>query len=362
MQHLGFNYCGACFWPSRQNTLSVFIMRVFLAAFALCLSAVFAAPTLDQQLNDHWDQWKNWHSKKYHAKEEGWRRIIWEKNLKKIEMHNLEHSMGIHTYRLGMNHFGDMTHEEFRQVMNGFKHKKERRFRGSLFMEPNFLEVPNKLDWREKGYVTPVKDQGECGSCWAFSTTGALEGQMFRKTGTLVSLSEQNLVDCSRPEGNEGCNGGLMDQAFQYVKDQSGLDSEESYPYLGTDDQPCHFDPKNSAANDTGFVDIPSGKEHALMKAIAAVGPVSVAIDAGHESFQFYQSGIYYEKECSSEELDHGVLAVGYGFEGEDVDGKKYWIVKNSWSENWGNKGYIYMAKDRHNHCGIATAASYPLV
>eukprot|EP00064_Thunnus_orientalis_P019845 superscaffoldBa00005152_g19975 len=258
-----------------------------LAVLAVCLSAVFSAPSLDPQLDDHWDLWKSWHSKKYHEKEEGWRRM------------------------------------------------------------------------------------GQCGSCWAFSTTGALEGQHFRKTGTLVSLSEQNLVDCSRPEGNEGCNGGLMDQAFQYVKDNQGLDSEDSYPYLGTDDQPCHYDPNNNAANDTGFVDIPSGKERALMKAVAAVGPVSVAIDAGHESFQFYQSGqlsLFVKKtqlkksECSSEELDHGVLVVGYGFQGEDVDGKKYWIVKNSWSEKWGDKGYIYMAKDRKNHCGIATAASYPLV
>uniref|UniRef100_A0A3P8SM43 Zgc:174153 n=1 Tax=Amphiprion percula TaxID=161767 RepID=A0A3P8SM43_AMPPE len=321
----------------------------------VCLSSALSAPSLDPQLDDHWDLWKSWHSKKYHEREEGWRRMVWEKNLKKIELHNLDHSMGKHSYRLGMNHFGDM-------VRLRFQHPQTVSREGSLFMEPNFLEAPRALDWRDKGYVTPVKDQGQCGSCWAFSTTGALEGQHFRKTGKMVSLSEQNLVDCSRPEGNEGCNGGLMDQAFQYIKDNQGLDSEDAYPYLGTDDQPCHYDPKFNSANDTGFVDIPSGKERALMKAVAAVGPVSVAIDAGHESFQFYQSGIYYEKECSSEELDHGVLVVGYGFEGEDVDGKKYWIVKNSWSENWGDKGYILMAKDRKNHCGIATAASYPLV
>ena len=336
-------------------------MKVYVA-LCLCLSAVFAAPGLDPELDNHWQLWKTWHGKNYHPKEESWRRMVWEKNLKMIELHNLDYTLGKHTFSLGMNHFGDMTNDEFRAIMNGYKPKADRKLRGSMFLEPNFFTAPKSVDWREHGYVTPVKDQGACGSCWAFSTTGALEGQHFRQTGKLVSLSEQNLVDCSRPEGNEGCSGGLMDQAFQYVLDNQGIDSEESYPYIAKDDQNCTYDPQYNSANDTGFTDIEKGNERALMKAVASVGPVSVAIDAGHTSFQFYQTGVYVEPDCSSEELDHGVLVVGYGFEGAEENGKKYWIIKNSWSEKWGQKGYIFMAKDKHNQCGVATAASYPLV
>uniref|UniRef100_A0A672YC83 Cathepsin La n=1 Tax=Sphaeramia orbicularis TaxID=375764 RepID=A0A672YC83_9TELE len=326
------------------------------------LSTVLSAPSLDPKLDKHWDLWKTWNSKLYHEAEDGWRRMIWEKNLRKIELHNLEQSMGKHSYRLGMNRYGDLSLQEFRQVMRGYRTEARRKTTGSMFMEPNFLNTPKAVDWRQKGYVTPVKDQGNCGSCWAFSATGALEGQRFRKTGKLVSLSEQNLIDCSRPEGNQGCRGGMIGAALQYVVDNQGLDSEDSYPYQGTDDHPCRYDTKNNAANETSFIYIPSGDEVALMKAVASVGPVSVAIDTRQDTFQFYESGIYYEKNCSSDELDHAVLVVGYGYEGEHEDGRKYWIVKNSWSVHWGQSGYIYMAKDMDNNCGIATEAIYPLV
>ncbi|XP_017402645.1 cathepsin L2 [Cebus imitator] len=333
-------------------------MNLSLILAAFCLGIAYAAPKFDQNLDTQWYQWKATHRRLYSTNEEGWRRAVWEKNMKMIELHNGEYSQGKHGFTMAMNAFGDMTNEEFRQVMICFRNQKHKN--GKVFRGPLLLDLPKSVDWRKKGYVTPVKNQKQCGSCWAFSATGALEGQMFRKTGKLVPLSEQNLVDCSRHQGNQGCNGGFMNYAFRYVKENGGLDSEASYPYEAKDGI-CKYKPENSVANDTGFVVIPN-HEKELMKAVATVGPISVAVDASHSSFQFYKSGIYFEQKCSSKNLDHGVLVVGYGVEGANSKDNKYWLIKNSWGPEWGLNGYIKIAKDKNNHCGIATSASYPIV
>merc|ERR1711970_254702 len=304
--------------------------------------------------NDLWSAYKNAHGKLYSGQREVLRREIWESNLDYIQRHNVEADRGMHTYWMGENQFTDLTNGEFRAMMNGYLMSNRT---SSVQFVSTLTDVPDAVDWRDKGYVTKVKNQERCGSCWAFSTTGSLEGQTFKKTGKLVSLSEQNLVDCSTKYGNNGCEGGLMDQAFQYIKENPGIDTEKSYPYEAVDGT-CRFKKENVGAEDTGFVDITEGSEDELQKAVATVGPISVAIDASHFSFQFYHHGVYNEKRCSSTRLDHGVLAVGYGTYKE----QDYWLVKNSWGTSWGLDGYIMMTRNKKNQCGIATKASYPLV
>ncbi|XP_053386829.1 procathepsin L-like isoform X2 [Mercenaria mercenaria] len=308
-------------------------------------------------LDKEWQSYKLAYGKQYGSNEEERRRQIWESNIKYIELHNLEADRGLHTYRLGMNKYGDMTNEEFVSVMNGYKQNVTRGECGTFNppMNVDLSSMPDSVDWRKEGYVTEVKDQGHCGSCWSFSSTGSLEGQHYKKTHKLVSLSEKNLMDCSKAEGNKGCNGGLMDNAFAYVIRNNGIDTEESYPYKPKDG-PCEFKRQTVGATEKGCMDIRSGSEDDLKAAVATVGPISVAIDAGHPSFQHYRSGVYSEAACSTMKLDHGVLAVGYGTN----MGKDYWLVKNSWGRSWGQEGYIMMSRNKKNQCGIASEASFP--
>jgi len=334
-------------------------MKVIILTLCALFVGTFCSPTFDSALDEPWSLFKRAYEKVYTGAEEQNRRAVWETNIVKIRAHNLEADLGVHTYTMGMNKYGDLTHEEFVKQMNGLKMTEDRQSGDRhTFIAPSNIEIPASVDWRKQGYVTPIKDQGQCGSCWAFSATGSLEGQWFKKHTELISLSEQNLVDCSTKQGNMGCNGGLMDYAFQYIKVNHGIDTEKSYPYKARDGK-CVFDKKSVGANDTGFTDIKAQSETDLQAAIATVGPISVAIDASQDSFQFYKSGVYNEPDCSSTQLDHGVLAVGY-----DTTAKKqdYYIVKNSWGESWGNQGYIWMSRNKKNQCGIATMSSYPLV
>ncbi|XP_038138413.1 cathepsin K [Cyprinodon tularosa] len=331
--------------------------RMFWYVCVLLL-AVSALGHIDETtLEAQWEQWKITHRREYNGlDEEGIRRAIWEKNMRMIEAHNQEAALGMHSYELGMNQLGDMTSEEVAEKMTGLLVPMDHERSFTMAFDESVSRLPKSVDYRKKGMVTAVKNQGSCGSCWAFSSAGALEGQLAKKTGQVIDLSPQNLVDCVKE--NDGCGGGYMTNAFNYVEENGGIDSEEAYPYVGQD-QPCRYNSSGMAAQIKGYKEVPKGNERALAVALFKVGPVSVGIDATQPTFQFYQRGIYHDPNCNKEDINHAVLAVGYGV---NTRGKKFWIVKNSWGENWGNKGYVLMARNRGNLCGIANLASYPIM
>ncbi|XP_061573544.1 cathepsin S-like [Cololabis saira] len=330
------------------------LMLASLLLVSLCLGA---AATFDGRLDDHWQLWKKEHGKMYQSEEEDIRRReLWENNLMLITKHNLEHSMGIHTYDLNMNFMGDLTSEEIMQHFATLRPPTDIQRAPSPFAGESGADIPDTLDLREKGYVTQVKMQGACGSCWAFSAAGALEGQLAKVRGKLVDLSPQNLVDCSTKYGNHGCNGGFMHQAFKYVIDNQGIDSEAAYPYAGRD-QDCRYRAVYRAANCSSYRFLPQGDEGALKAALATVGPISVAIDARRPRFAFYRSGVYDDSSCT-QKVNHGVLAVGYG----TLNGQDYWLVKNSWGSRFGDQGYIRMARNKNDQCGIALYGCYPIM
>lgn len=217
------------------------------------------------------------------------------------------------------------------------------------------VTLPKSVDWRQHGAVTGAKDQGICGSCWSFASTGALEGQFFIKTGKLISLSEQNMIDCS---SNNGCHGGQLSSAFHYVSEH-GISTETDYPYTAHRGY-CLRDEKSSDLPAvSGFVNIPPGDEHKLQEAIATIGPIAAAIDASHFSFHNYDSGIYYDDSCSNHFYNHAVLIVGYGTDEHERD---YYIVKNSWGKSWGENGFFRISRNHRNHCALAIRASFPIV
>ncbi len=325
--------------------LKTLLLLTFLSCSAFAINSPYFNLDYDHHLE--WREWKLKYNKTYGSYDEDVERFaIWIKNMKKIVLHNMGHN-----FKLDMNHLGDMTEEEYQRYASGIKQPIPSYTSNYLLMSE---KLPESVDWRQKGAVFSVRQQGSCGSCWSFSSVEVVEGFHALKTGHLIELSPQQLVDCVKKDN--GCGGGLPVDAYDYLLSVGGLEDEKDYPYVA-EDEPCAFNKSDIVANFSSYKVLPQGDEDQLKQAVATISPISIAIDASQFSFQMYSGGVYDEPNCGNkpENLDHAVLLVGYGSD----HGQDYWLVKNSWGTGWGEDGYIRMSRNKNNQCGIATMASY---
>lgn len=305
-------------------------------------------------VKDIFDQWSNLHGKNYATSEENtYRMRVFLRNWLEVNRIN-DLKLG---YTLGLNQFSDMTPEEFQAKYMGYMPSSEPR--NVEILEPEVsLTQQAGVDWRTKGIVNAVKNQGQCGSCWAFSAVAAIEGAMAQSTGKLATFAEQQLVDCSSMYGNHGCNGGLMDNAFKYVMSK-GLTTSDNYPYTAKDGSCNSTAVSKKVAHISSYKDVSANNTDAL-KTAATQRVVSVAIQAN--AIMQYTGGVFDNPACGTQ-LNHGVSVVGYG--NDSATKKDYWIVRNSWGGSWGEQGYIRMLIQpgmTKGECGINMDPSYPVV
>ncbi|XKL65369.1 hypothetical protein PGB90_008789 [Kerria lacca] len=301
------------------------------------------------------EKFKKKHNKEYDFNEHTYRKVIFKQNLRYIDSKNRA-NLG---YKLAVNHLVDRNPHELR-ILSGYRYSS--MYKSSETFPYNVDEeiktAPENFDWRIEGGVTAVRDQLTCGSCWSFATVGAIEGEYFVHSSKLFQFSEQALIDCSWGFGNYGCSGGFDKGAYSWIKEHGGLPLADDYGFYYAEESYCHIRNVSTIAPVTGWVDVPQNDSNALKVALLKQGPIFVAIDSSHRSFSYYSNGIYYEPSCGNGEnnLTHAVLLVGYG----KLDGKDYWLIKNSWSATWGLDGYILMSQE-NNNCGVATTPSYAL-
>jgi KDEL-tailed cysteine endopeptidase len=327
--------------------------------FRLVLLATTFFAVSNAQLNENeiWSRFTNFQekfAKKYENVQELETRFsVFRENFRNIITHNADRNQ---SFTMGVNQFTDLTPEEFKaQMIRGLKAPVGSFGCGSFSNSAS--GTPASIDWRTKGAVTTVKDQGQCGSCWTFSSTGAMEGAWAIAKGQLIDLAEQELVDCAGLKyGSMGCNGGQMEGAFKFII-ENGQCAASSYPYTAKDGT-CHS--CSAVAHATSCSDVKPNDQLSL-KAAVAKQPIAVAIEADTKYFQSYSGGVLTSSSCGTS-LDHGVLAVGYGEE----NGQKYWLVKNSWGTSWGDQGYVKIGRSESTNdagiCGIAMDPSFPTV
>ncbi|XP_078174922.1 vignain-like [Carex rostrata] len=334
---------------------SAFLVAIILVLSLQSSAIQFTEKDLESEesLKDLFERWLSCHGLTRDLDDKAKRFNVFKDNVMYINEFNKQG----HSYELGLNKFSAMTNEEFSSTYANLKINCEALegecHSSDIYMYENVKSVPDFIDWREKGVVTSVKDQGPCGSSWAFSTIAAVEAITDIKKKRLVPLSEQQLVDCNKD--NDACINGNVDRAFGYIRKSGGITSEDNYPYTAKQGT-CHPSKRIHVSID-GYHNVPRNNEKALMNAVA-YQPVSVVIDAGGASFMNYRTGVF-SGPCSTQ-MNHAVTIVGYGAES---DGTKYWIIKNSWGLSWGDGGYIKMKrniKDKMGLCGIARCASFP--
>jgi cathepsin L len=342
-----------------------------LALLALLLGVAVAEPlwqvehTFDSMMSlntlDAFHDWLQDFERLYSGPEELAKRyMVWLDSLYVVAEYNSQDL----TFKLRLNQFADMTGDEFRHYVHGdegscFKPIMNRGGVDTYTPPANVVPAPDSVDWSTKGVVTPIKNQGQCGSCWAFSATGAIECQYAIKNGKLNSLSEQQLVDCAGSKyGCQGCNGGQMTGAMKYASDDHGLCLESAYKYTARDGTCKSSSCGTKYDSNTGYSGVTKHSSSALETATAA-GCVSIGIEADQTAFQHYSSGVL-TGTCGTR-IDHGVLTVGYGTSGS----QQYWKVKNSWGTSWGNKGYINICRNCNKNgndgeCGILMEPNVP--
>ncbi|XP_031777893.1 cathepsin L1-like isoform X1 [Nasonia vitripennis] len=341
-------------------------MGLLIWWFLLCLGLAGAKlpEEVSSRLDEYWHLYKMRHNKTYTGTLEAVRREAWEDNLLKIYEHNLLAAAGHHEYILRDNHIADLSTSSYMRELVKLVPSRRRRLDddemvAAVLHDPR--RIPKSLDWREKGFVTKPENQRDCGSCYAYSIAGSIAGQIFRQTGIVVPLSEQQLVDCSTQTGNLGCSGGSLRNTLRYLERSKGLMTDATYPYTAHSgctrasqkQGVCKFQRKLSVVNVTSWAILPARDERALEAAVATIGPIAASINAGPRTFQLYHSGIYDDPTCSSDLVNHAMLIVGYT--------PNYWILKNWWGASWGENGYMRLRKGK-NRCGVANYAAYAKV